>query len=206
MKRSESKSELEKRLEERAAREAAEAQAADAAPDTETLGEDAVELEPVDERIESLSDEVEQWKDQVLRARAEFDTYRRRVARDAEKTRQMAAENLVRDLLPVLDHLELALQHSGDASGGFAEGVEMVRKQMLDVLTRHGVEPIPALGEPFDPHVHEALMRQPCPDYPADAVCQEFQRGYRLGGVVLRPSKVVVSAGAEDDETQQDTE
>ena len=190
------KSELEKRLEERAAREA-EQQAADAEIEQMNDQEDTVELEAVEDRMDALSNEVEIWKDQVLRARAEFDTYRRRVARDAEKSRLMAAESIVRDLLPVLDHLELALQHAEDASGGLAEGVELVRKQMMDVLTRHGVEPIPALGEVFDPHVHEAMMRQPSDQYDADTVCQEFQRGYRLGGIVLRPSKVVVSAGRE---------
>jgi molecular chaperone GrpE len=200
MKRSESpKSELEKRLEERAAREAAQASDVESEPVTAAESNDTepVELEAVEERMDALSDEVELWKDQLLRARAEFDNYRRRVARDAEKNRVMAAASIVKDLLPVLDHLEMALQHGVEGSGGLTEGVELVRKQLLDVLTRHGVEPIPALGEPFDPHVHEAMMRQHSEEYAADTVCEEFQRGYRLGGVVLRPSKVVVSAGPE---------
>jgi len=147
-------------------------------------------------------------KDQVLRSRAEFDNYRKRVARETERIRKTAAGDLVRDLLPVVDNLERALEHGADASGSLAEGVGMVLKQLHDVLGQNGVEPIPAIGEPFDPNVHEAVTRMPSTKYPADVVAQEFQKGYRLGGYLLRPTKVVVSAGAPDepgevDETEQ---
>lgn len=144
--------------------------------------------------IDALLAERDQLKDQLLRARAEFDNFRKRNARDYERLRRTAAEALVRDLLPVMDHLELALKHADDASQAVVEGVQMVARQFADVLGRHGVEPIPALGEAFDPNVHEAMMQRPDDEAEPNTVLEEFQRGYRMGDLILRPSKVVVSS------------
>ncbi len=138
---------------------------------------------------------LEAAKDQHLRLHAEFDNFRRRTARDMDQLRKTAAAGLIRELLPVLDNLERALQHAADNSGSLSQGVEMVVQQMSSVLSAAGLEPIPALGETFDPQVHEALAQQPSDEHPADAVVQEYERGYRLGGEVLRPAKVVVSSG-----------
>lgn len=142
--------------------------------------------------IDALCAERDLLKDQLLRARAEFDNFRKRSARDYERLRRTAAEALVRDLLPVLDHLELALKHADDASQAVVEGVDMVARQFADVLGRHGVEPIPALGEVFDPNVHEAMMQRSDDAAEPNTVLEEFQRGYRMGDLILRPSKVVV--------------
>ncbi|HOF39161.1 MAG TPA: nucleotide exchange factor GrpE [Candidatus Hydrogenedentes bacterium] len=152
----------------------------------------AAAAEPVD--VEALLEERDQLKDQLLRARAEFDNFRKRNARDYERLRKTAAEALVRDLLPVMDHLELALKHADDASNAVVEGVQMVARQFADVLGRHGVVPIPALGEAFDPNVHEAMMQRADDDAEPNTVLEEFQRGYCMGDLVLRPSKVVVSS------------
>jgi len=202
---SEKKTEFEKRMEaelaaeaeEEAAEEASEEQAEPADSDTEVArtGAGLDEEAERDEEVDALAAEVESLKEQQLRLRAEFDNYRKRMARQAEQTRKMASEGLVRELLPVLDHLELALQHAEDDSGGFAEGVALVCKQFNEVLNRAGLEPIPALGEPFDPNVHEALMRADSEEHPEDHVMQEYQKGYKLNGQVVRPAKVVVSAG-----------
>ncbi len=135
-------------------------------------------------------------QDQVLRARAEFENFRKRMMRDQERIRKTAAEGLMRDLLPVVDHLELALQHAEGEPAALREGVELVLKQFTDVLTRHGVTPIPAVGEVFDPNHHEAVMQESSADVPEMTVVREFQRGYRLGDQVLRASKVVVNMGA----------
>lgn len=145
--------------------------------------------------VPALVAERDELKDLVLRARAEFDNYRKRVAREAGRLRQTAAESLMRDLLPVVDSLERALEHAEDGSDGFAQGVEMVFAQMCEILRRNGLEPIAAVGEAFDPNVHEAVMKVESEECPEGRVVQEFQKGYRLGGYVLRPSKVVVSAG-----------
>ncbi len=170
------------------------------------------EWEALQSERDGLVEEREQLRDQLLRARAEFDNYRKRVNRDTEHTRKMAAEALVRDLLPILDNLELAVEHSGeDAENAEAlrEGVNMVLKQMHDVLRRHGVEPIESLKAPFDPNVHEALMQTHSDEVPADHVAQVFQKGYKLGDQILRPAKVVVSQGpaaAEEKTQEQDTD
>jgi len=148
-----------------------------------------------DSALSALRLERDTVQDQLLRIRADFDNFRRRVARDNEQLRKTAAQNLMRDLLPVVDNLERALSHVEDKTSGLALGVEMVLKQFADVLSAQGLEPIAAKGEPFDPNVHEALTHQPSVEYPADTVMEEFQRGYRLGDFVLRPTQVVVSSG-----------
>jgi len=171
-----------------------------AAESTENAEAEPIETNPASARIEdeaaALRKERDQLADQLLRARAEFDNYRKRIAREAERTRQMAAESLIRDILPVVDHLELALKHADDHPGALGEGVSMVLRQFQEALGKHGVQPILAAGQPFDPNVHEAVMQRESEDTPAGMVVEEFQKGYRLGQMVLRPAKVVVSAGA----------
>jgi molecular chaperone GrpE len=196
------KTELERRLEAAMADEQARAAQEAVSEETMTTGEDTEQ--PADEvtlrRLENAEAERDTLKDQVLRARAEFDNFRKRMAREAERVRKTAAEQLITDLLPVLDHLEMALLHANDASGGLAEGVGMVVRQFRDTLGRHGLEPIDALDRPFDPNVHEAVMQREDPGVPHGTVLEEFQRGYQLGGQVLRPSKVVVSTGGSEPE------
>ena len=147
----------------------------------------AVESDPVVAERDVL-------KDRLLRLHAEFDNYRKRTARDADRLRRTAAEAIALDLLPAVDNLEraLAATNPGD-SDSLAEGVKMVLKQICDVLARHGLEPIPAVGLPFDPTVHEALTCVPTTDMPANHVYQEFQRGYRFGDHVVRPARVAVA-------------
>lgn len=197
------KTELEKRLEAEAQAEAeAEAEAeveagVEAAAATgESPGPEPAPEPAVD--VEALQKERDAIADQLLRARAEFDNYRKRMAREAERTRQVAAESLIRDILPVVDHLELAMRHKDDHAGALADGVAMVLRQFHEVLGKHGLEPIAAHGEPFDPTVHEAVMQRESGEVPPESVVEEFQRGYRLGPMVLRPAKVVVSVGPPD--------
>ena len=192
------KTELEKLLEADAAREREQAECA---PGT-------AEAEPAQELdVDALMAERDALNDRVLRTLAEFENYRKRVARESDRLRRTAAQDLMRDLLPVLDNLERALEHADDdvpepdGTGSFVEGVRMVLKQMADVLSRHGLEPIPSLGESFDPNVHEAMAVMPSDEHPADHVVDEFQRGYRLGEFVLRPAKVVVNATPAPPET-----
>jgi len=189
------KTELEKRLEAEAAAEEASQEVAgiEEAPSEED--EDLPNLEVLPEvNVPALLGERDALKEQLLRARADFDNYRKRVARDDARLRKTAAEGVVRDLLPVLDNLDRALEHAEDDSGGLAQGVGMVRNQFFDVLVRHGLDVIPSVGHGFDPHVHEAVTCAPSADVPPNHVVQEFQKGYRLGDYVLRPAKVMVSA------------
>ena len=185
------KTELEKRLE-------AEAEAETHAHAEEDATAEATPQEgaapAVD--VEALVKERDALADQLLRARAEFDNYRKRMARETERIRQTAAEALLRDILPVVDHLELALRHAEDHQGALGEGVSMVLRQFHDVLAKHGLEPIAARGEFFDPEVHEAVMQRESGDAPEGSVLEEFQKGYRLGQYVLRPARVVVATGS----------
>lgn len=150
----------------------------------------------LEEEREALREERDELKDQYLRTRAEFDNYRKRLSREAEDNKKRANEALVHDLLPILDHLELALEHGGEGGEGLTEGVRMVHQQLRDVLSRHGLEIIESRGAPFDPNVHEALMQNPSEEVPEGHVLQTFQTGYSLAGRVIRPAKVVVSQGA----------
>lgn len=197
----EEKTELEKRLEAEVAAE--EAQAAHAAEANADVAVEAPPAPAID--VNAVLEEKAALADQVLRMRAEFDNYRKRMAREAERVRQLAAEALIRDLLPVVDHLELAMKHRDGGPDALAEGVGMVLRQFHEVLVRHGVEPITAAGEPFNPEVHEAITQRESDEVPAQAVIEEFQKGYKLGQLVLRPAKVVVSLGtAEREETAEE--
>lgn len=149
----------------------------------------------VDDPLQVAQQERDALMDQLLRARAEFDNYRKRVARETEALRQRAAEALMHDLLTVIDNLDLALKYKDTDPTALAEGVEMVARQMHDILGRHGLTTIESVGKPFDPSVHEAVTQVPSNEVESDQVVQEFQRGYMLGGRVLRPSKVTVSSG-----------
>ncbi len=196
------KTELEKKLEAAAKAaasrdaEANNADKTDGPSDASEAAEGLPDMVP-DVDVAALLSERDELKDQLLRARAEFENYRKRMAREAETMRQRAAESLIRDLLPVMDNLELALQHA-EKTDPMAEGVEMVVRQFHEVLRRAGVEPIPSVGEPFDPNVHDAVMQMASAEVEANNVAQEFQKGYRLGDYVLRPAKVIVSTGAPD--------
>jgi molecular chaperone GrpE len=138
--------------------------------------------------------ERDEYLDQLQRSRAEFANYQKRSRAQADIDRQYAVGSLATDLLPVLDNFERALDAANKAGeGGILEGLELVHKQLLAALAKHGVRPIEALGHPFDPNHHEALMQQPDAEHPEGTVVAELGRGYRHHDRVLRPSKVAVS-------------
>src|SRR5271165_3323549 len=133
------------------------------------------------EELASLQKECDDLKDQLLRTRAEFANYQKRARQQADADRLYAIGDLARDLLEAIDNLERAtgaLQSS--ASEGITAGLEMVQKQMLAALAKYGVEPIIALGQPFDPNLHDALMQQPSTEHPEGAVVAELGKGYRI--------------------------
>ncbi|MGD8374534.1 MAG: nucleotide exchange factor GrpE [Acidobacteriota bacterium] len=133
-----------------------------------------------------------------LRLRADFENYRRRMAKEVEENRLRAEERLVGDLLPVLDNLDRALGEPATApEDPFREGVRMIRRQLLETLERAGLAPVEAEGCPFDPSVHEAVAREEREDLPAGSVAEEMLRGYTFRGRLLRPSMVKVSFGTE---------
>jgi len=132
------------------------------------------------------------WREKYLRSLAELDNFRKRMERDRDLSRRFALEDLVRALLPVLDHLELACASEGDAES-IREGVALALKEALRALGERGVEPIEATDQPFDPHLHEAMAGVPDAEHEPGTCLVELCRGYALHGRVLRPSKVHVA-------------
>ena len=148
------------------------------------------------------ADEIQRQRDdyydRLLRKSAEFDNYRKRVERDRQSMAESAAADLVRDLLPLVDDLERALKSEAGPEGGsgYRRGVELIHRQLLDILRKRGVRPIEALGADFDPHFHEAVSTEPAEGRRDGEIIEEFARGYMLGERLLRPSMVKVAKGA----------
>ncbi len=142
-------------------------------------------------QVQSQRDE---YLEQLQRSRADFANYQKRSKSQADADRQYAIGSLARDLLDGFDNLERATEAlRASAAPGIGEGLELVHKQLLATLAKHGVQPIPALGQPFDPNQHEAIVQQPSAEHPEGTVVAELGKGYRLHDRVLRPTKVAVS-------------
>jgi len=147
----------------------------------------------VPQEAETPAEEIgNDWREKYVRSLAELDNFRKRMERDREQSRRFALEDLVRSLLPVLDHLELACASEGDAEA-IREGVALALKEALRALGERGVEPIEAIDQPFDPHLHEAMAGVPDAEHEPGTCLAELCRGYALHGRVLRPSKVHVA-------------
>ncbi len=163
-------------------------------------GETSEATAPASE-IDDLRRELADKNDRLLRALAEADNVRRRAQRDREESARYAGEALVRDVIPVLDNLDRALdaaRAAGDAPS-ILDGLELVRRDFLKVLERHGVTRYSALGQRFDPNQHEAMARVVSPDREPDTVIGEIAPGYSLRGRVLRPAQVAVAAAPDED-------
>ena len=151
----------------------------------------------------------EEYKDRWMRLAAEFDNYKKRRTREFDALIQSASENLIRDLLPVLDSVARALEHSADGeedSDGFRQGVAMIMEEFPKVLQRRGLSEIEAAGQPFDPNFHEALMQMTSEDHAEGLVMAVVERGYRICEKVIRPARVVVSGGSAGEESENEEE
>src|SRR5919204_81959 len=150
-----------------------------------------------DERVEQQEEQEQQPEqevdDRLLRLAADFENYKKRAARERQEYVALANERLIKELLPVLDDLERALdaaeQHE---EAKLEEGVRLVHRSLAQLLERQGVQEIETAGA-FDPHVHEALLAQPSEDIESGAVLDVIQKGYKLGDRVVRPARVIVS-------------
>ncbi len=146
---------------------------------------------------------AEQKRDEYLylaqRTRADFENYQKRMKRDLADERRYAQAPLAADLMPALDNLERAIASAEQAGekGALVQGVAMVHTQFLDILRRHGVVPIEAQGQPFDPNHHQAVSQQPSKEHPPMTVLHVLERGYLIHDRVLRPARVVVSSAPE---------
>ncbi|KYG58019.1 nucleotide exchange factor GrpE [Planococcus maritimus] len=170
------------------------AETVDAEPATAESAEQAQADEPVDEKAE-LQAQLEEEQNKYLRLLADYDNFKRRAKKDQELAKQFRSQSLLTDLLPVLDNFDraLAVEAKSEESASLLKGLEMVKKSLTDAVTSEGLEEIKAVGEPFDPHFHQAVMQESDADSEPGTVLQELQKGYTLNGRVLRPAMVKVN-------------
>ncbi|MGF2734056.1 nucleotide exchange factor GrpE [Marinobacter sp. DUT-1] len=169
-----------------------------AAEEAQAAGETAPEGEEVSE-VDALNAQVQELKDQMLRTQAEMQNVRRRSEIDVEKAHKFALEKFVKELLPVADSLEKAVEstegqeQSGELVASIREGVEMTLDLFMKSLAKFNVEQLNPVGEPFDPQQHEAMSMVPAPDAEPNSVVNVVQKGYLLNGRVVRPAMVIVA-------------
>jgi molecular chaperone GrpE len=143
---------------------------------------------------QAVAEERDALRDRLLRTAAEFDNFRKRVDRERRELTEFAAADMLSELLPIVDNFERALQTAAPPEAErFRTGIEMIHRQMLDLLRKRGVKPIEALGADFDPNFHQAVIHEPSADHRDGEVIAELQRGYMLGDRLLRPAMVKVA-------------
>jgi molecular chaperone GrpE len=148
------------------------------------------EVDPLD----AARKEKDAIQDRLLRTAAEFDNYRKRVERERRELSEYAGADILTDMLPIVDDLERALQATANGEGDpYRRGVELIHKQMTDLLRKRGVRPIDTVGTQFDPRFHEAVMQEVSGDHREGEVMAELRRGYMLGDRLLRPAVVKVA-------------
>ena len=144
--------------------------------------------------VDALKSERDALQDRLLRTAAEFDNYRKRIDRERREQADSAAASLLTEILPVVDNLERALlAPATPESAGYRAGVELIHRQLLDLLRKRGVTPIEALGTDFDPRIHQAVSQETSETHRDGEVMEEMQRGYMLGDRLLRAAMVKVA-------------
>jgi molecular chaperone GrpE len=144
---------------------------------------------------QALPDEAARYLAMAQRTQADFENFKKRAARDAAVAADRGMARLAKELLPALDHLELALRAAEEHGGAdFAKGIRQIQDEMVGALGRVGIQPFSPKGEPFDPSEHEAMASQPVEGTEPGTVAEVYQQGYRINGTVLRPARVVVAA------------
>ena len=163
-------------------------------------GPDTAELIATRAELKRIEAENAELKNQLARRQADFENYRKRVERERNETYNRVAADVATKLLPVSDNLKRALEAESSVEASetdefrhFLSGVDLIWKQLNGVLDALGVKPIPSVGEPFDPHVHEAVVTEATDEYEPDTVIQEIVAGYRLGDKLIRPALVKVA-------------
>lgn len=186
----------EKEKEERAAGGSGEARdAGGEGSGAESVQEEAaqVTVEELQAQLAAAEARAQEYYERLVRLQADFENYRKRIAREKEEWLKYASEPVVVALLPVLDNFERALQAKESDPAKVVAGIEMIYKQLWDVLSREGLQPVPAVGEQFDPNRHEAIMQEISSEYPDNTVIEELQRGYFFKDKVVRPALVKVA-------------
>ena len=153
-------------------------------------------LKEMEARLEAKEEEAKESYDRLLRVTADFENYKKRASREMEEFRKYANQSLLKEMLSVVDNLELAINSSNDEKStdkNMIEGLNLTLNEILRVFEKFNVTPIEAQGKTFDPAYHEAVMREETDDYPENSVISEFQKGYLIHDRLLRPAMVVVA-------------
>jgi molecular chaperone GrpE len=158
------------------------------------------DIEPGEQPADTPSDaerQRDEYYDLLLRKTAEFDNYRKRIDRERRAVAESAAADLLTELLPLVDDLEraLSIDTTDETAQAYRRGVELIHRQLLDVLNKRGVRPLDTLGTDFDPNFHQAVSSEPADGRRDGEVIEEFRRGYMLGDRLLRPAMVKVAKG-----------
>jgi molecular chaperone GrpE len=176
------------------------------ADDTGLGGPDLAELVASRAELKRLQAALDEAKEGVARRQADFENYRKRIERERGEAHQRVVGDVARKLLPVVDNLARALDAEKTVQSSeskefrhFLHGVELISRQLNDVLESLGIQPIASVGERFDPHIHEAVVTEPSDKYEPDTVTEELARGYRIGDRLLRPAMVKVAARRDDE-------
>lgn len=156
-----------------------------------------LDLADAQERATKLAEERRLLHEQLLRRQAEFENFRKRTERERNEIALKARAELINEMLPILDNFERALTSANSSEDavqeGILAGIRLIHRQFLDCLVGMGLNPIKAVGEPFDPHLHEAVTTEVNTDHPESIILEELRRGYKLGDKLIRPSMVKVS-------------
>jgi molecular chaperone GrpE len=169
-----------------------------------------VEVSP-EEKIEELLKENEELKDKFVRLMADFDNFKKRASKEKSEVIQFGNEGLLKDILPIIDNIERLLTYSHQEASwkSFQEGIELLLAEISKTLATYGVEPIEAMGKPFDPNLHQAMQRSETEEVAANTIVEVYQKGYVYRGRLLRPSLVVVAVSpkrGEEAEGEEGTE
>ncbi len=159
--------------------------------------------ENFEEKLAAKEEEYNDLNQRFLRLAADFDNYRRRTRQETAEIRRTANERLLRELLPIIDNYERALEAAKkELPENMFTGIEIIYRQLCNLLTQEGVEPVESVGKPFDPQYQEAFQRVETSEYPEGTVTAEVQKGYLLQGKVLRPALVIVAKSKETTENK----
>lgn len=147
-------------------------------------------------QLRQAASQVPQLQERTLRMQADFDNFRKRLTREKEDAIRYANESLLETLLPIIDNFELGLQAAAGATEAqtILQGMTMVQNQLKRFLSDHGVEEIAAVGQPFDPHLHEAIAQEPSAEHPEGTIIAQRRKGYKLRDRLLRPAAVIVAS------------
>jgi molecular chaperone GrpE len=184
------------------AAEAADNEKQDLKHDPDQAAENRVDdsQEDLAEKLKLKEQEARENYDRLLRVSAEFDNYKKRALREMEEFRKYSNQSLIKEMLSVVDNLELAMNSANghkDIDKGLLDGLAMTHKEIIKVFEKFSVKPISAMGQPFDPTYHEAVMQERTDEFPANTVINELQKGYLIHDRLLRPAMVVVAGGKE---------